>query len=113
METLRVVQKLGKASAREILVELRDKRQIAYTTVNTVLDRLYRRGLVKRSKAQGKGGMRYVYSPATSAYLRRNVVPQALKALVGAFGPSVVSAIYEGLEQLSTDDDKSDSRTRK
>jgi predicted transcriptional regulator len=114
VETLRVIQKLGKASARDVLMELRSKKQIAYTTVNTVLDRLYRRGLVKRSKAPGKGGMKYLYSPATSAYLRTNIVPQALDALVSAFGPSIVSAIYEGLERISTEEnDKSEKSIRR
>lgn len=113
VETLRVIQKLGKASARDVLIEIRGKKQVAYTTVNTVLDRLYRSGLVKRSKSPGRGGMKYIYSPATSAYLRTNIIPQALNTLVSAFGPSVVSAIYEGLEHISTEEgDKSEKRIR-
>lgn len=114
METLRVLQKLRKASARDVLMELRGKKQIAYTTVNTVLDRLYRRGLVKRTKVPSRGGKKYLYSPATSAYLRNHIVPQALNTLVSAFGPSVISAIYEGLEHISNEeDDKLVKRSRK
>jgi len=100
-EILRVLNRLGKASAGEILMELGD-RGIAYTTVNTVLDRLFRRGLVTRSKTPGRGGVKYVYSPASNAYLRTNIIPEALNALVRAFGPTVVPAIYEGLENIST-----------
>jgi len=100
-EILRVLNRLGKASAGEILMELGD-RGTAYTTVNTVLDRLFRRGLVTRSKTPGRGGVKYVYSPASNAYLRTNIIPEALNALVRAFGPTVVPAIYEGLENIST-----------
>jgi len=99
-EILRVLNRLGKASAGEILMELGD-RGTAYTTVNTVLDRLFRRGLVTRSKTPGRGGVKYVYSPASNAYLRTNIIPEALNALVRAFGPTVVPAIYEGLENIS------------
>jgi BlaI family penicillinase repressor len=114
VETLHALQKLGKASTRDVLMELRGKKQIAYTTVNTVLDRLYRRGLVKRSKAPGRGGKKYIYSPATRAYLRSNIVPQALNTLVSAFGPSVISAIHEGLEDISKEEnEKSENRVRR
>lgn len=100
-QILRVLNELGRASAGDILKEL-DNREMAYTTVNTVLDRLFRRGLITRSKTPGRGGVKYVYSPASNAYLRTNIIPEALNALVRAFGPTVVPAIYEGLENIST-----------
>jgi len=116
-ETLRVLQKLGKGSAADIMKVLSEHRKIAYTTVKTVLDRLYERGVVKRSKAPSRGGMKYIYSPATNAYVRSNIVPNALNSLLKAFGPSVVSAIYEGLENINRQQEggqaKKASRPRK
>ncbi len=84
--------------------EIGTQRKLAYTTVSTVLDRLYRKGLIKRSKVVGRGGVKYLYSYATSANVRANLVQRALNRLVNAFGPSVVPQIYEGLEQLSTEE---------
>jgi predicted transcriptional regulator len=103
-EVLRALQKLGKASAKEVLGEIGTRKAVAYTTVNTVLDRLHRSGLVNRSKAPGPGGMKYLYSPASGSNLRSNMIRESLRGLVSAFGPSVVSAIYEGLEDISKEE---------
>lgn len=47
-------------SVREVLEDLQQEREIAYTTVMTVLDNLHGKRLVKRAK-QGRA---YLYSPA-------------------------------------------------
>jgi BlaI family transcriptional regulator, penicillinase repressor len=101
---LGAIQKLGKASAREIMVEIGAERQVAYTTVSTVLGRLYKKGLVKRSKVSGRGGAKYVYSYAAPAEMRANLVQRALNQLVNAFGPSVVPTIYDSLDRISKED---------
>jgi BlaI family penicillinase repressor len=101
---LGAIQKLGKASAREIMEEIGGKRKIAYTTVSTVLDRLYRKGLVKRSKTASRGGIKYVYSYAAPPEMRNSLVQRALNQLVSAFGPSIVPTIYDSLEQISKEE---------
>ena len=53
-DILGALQKLGKGSARDIMKEIRTQHHLAYTTVSTVLDRLYRKGLVKRSRVVGR-----------------------------------------------------------
>jgi len=95
------LQKLGKASVREIAKDLSARRHVAYTTVSTVLDRLYRKGLVKRAKMLGRGGTRYIYSYSAPEAMRETLVQRALSSLVSAFGPSVVPAIYDNLERIS------------
>ena len=101
---LGAIQKLGKASAREILEEIGSERKIAYTTISTVLDRLYRKGLVKRSKTISRGGTKYVYSYAAPPDMRTSLVQRALNQLVSAFGPSIVPTIYDSLEQISKEE---------
>jgi predicted transcriptional regulator len=103
-EVLGALQKLGKASARDIMKEIESEKQLAYTTVSTVLDRLHKRGLVKRSKIAGRGGEKYVYSSAPSVDMRTSLVQRTLNSLVSAFGPSVVPTIYESLEQISKEE---------
>ena len=100
-EILGALQRLGKASAREILKEIGTQRELAYTTVSTVLDRLYRKGLIRRFRVIGRGGVKYLYSYAPSEDMRANFVRRALDRLVSAFGPSIVPTIYDSLEQLS------------
>ena len=110
-EVLRALQTLGKGSTSDILRELKGRKP-AYTTVNTVLDRLHGSGLVQRSKVPGPGGMKYVYSPATGANVRTKIVTETLHSLVNAFGPSVVSAISDGLKELSEEQAESAKSTR-
>jgi predicted transcriptional regulator len=103
-DVLGAIQKLGKASAREVMEEIGAQRQVAYTTVSTVLDRLHKKGLVKRLKVIGRGGGRYVYSYAAPADMRANLVQRALNQLISAFGPSVVPTIYDSLDQISKEE---------
>ena len=101
---LGALQKLGKASVRQIMQEIGEERKIAYTTVSTVLDRLYRKGLVKRTKTTSRGGAKYIYSYATPPDMRTSFVHRALNQLVNAFGPSIVPTIYDSLEQISKEE---------
>lgn len=103
-EVLGALQRLGKASARDIMKEIGPGKQLAYTTVSTVLDRLHKRGLVKRNKVAGRGGEKYMYSFAPPVDMRTSLVQRTLNSLVSAFGPSVVPTIYESLEQISKED---------
>ena len=102
-EILGAVQKLGKASAREVMKEVSD-RHLAYTTISTVLDRLYQKGMVRRSRVIGRGGMKYLYSSSSSADLRASIVNKALDRLVSAFGPSIVPTIYDSLNEISKEE---------
>ncbi len=49
-------------TVREVLVDLQSERDIAYTTVMTVLDKLYRKGWLRREQA----GRAYRYEPVSS-----------------------------------------------
>lgn len=100
-EILGSLQKLGKASARDVMKEIAPGRRLAYTTVSTVLGRLHKKGLVKRSRVPGRGGLKYIYSYATPVGVRANLVERTLNSLIDAFGPSVVPAIYDSLEEIS------------
>jgi predicted transcriptional regulator len=100
-EILGVVQRLGKASAREVMNEIEGRRHVAYTTVGTVLDRLYRKGLLRRTKIVGRGGAKYLYYPTPSEDIQTNLVQRALNQLVSAFGPSIVPTIYDNLDRIS------------
>ncbi len=100
-DVLYVLKKLGKASARQVLVELRKGKEMAYTTVSTTLDRLYRKGLLGRETAVGKGGTRYLYTYPENPSLQKEIVAKTVDKLVNAFGSSVVSTIYERLTEVS------------
>lgn len=52
----------GAVSVRQILEDLNQERDLAYTTVMTVLDNLHRKGLVTRTQS----GRAYLYVPVRS-----------------------------------------------
>lgn len=52
----------GPRSVRDVMEELQRERTIAYTTVMTVMERLFRKSMLTRSE----DGRAYLYSPASS-----------------------------------------------
>lgn len=59
-EVMLVIWELGKANVRQVLRTLRRKKKFAYTTIMTVMNRLYRKKFLKREKM----GKAYYYFPA-------------------------------------------------
>src|SRR4030095_9578911 len=59
LQCLKALWVLGEGNVREVREYLLAERNLAYTTVMTVLDRLVRRGGVQRRKA----GRSFIYSP--------------------------------------------------
>lgn len=102
-EVLGAVQLLGKATARQVMEKV-GRRHLAYTTVSTVLDRLYKKGMVARTRVVGRGGRKYLYQTASSPALRLSIVNMALDRLVNAFGPSIVPTIYDSLDKISKEE---------
>lgn len=92
-----IVWQCKNCSVREIVKTLQKKRFIAYTTVATVLRRLFVKGLVKR-KSQKNG---YWYYPKISknSYVK-SLSKTFLKTLVNSFGDIAVSSFAESIESL-------------
>ncbi len=80
---LNMLWRLGEGTVRQVRDALACERQLAYTTVLTVLDRLARKGLVERRLV----GRRHVYRPTlTRDEARRAAVRDLLQ---GYFGGSL------------------------
>lgn len=103
-DVLKTVKNLGDASAGDVTEALKASKGLAYTTVSTTLDRLYRKGLVARESVAGRTGQKYVYSFPGNPNLERQVVNRVVDKLVSAFGPSVASAIYDRLSEVSPEE---------
>ncbi len=69
---------LGEGSVRDVLGRVDESRNLAYTTVMTVLDKMRRKGLLKHRK-QGKA---FLYSPAVG---RRDVLAAALDDMIDTY----------------------------
>jgi len=78
LECLKVLWKLGEGSVKDVRLGLTVNRNLAYTTVMTVLDRLARKGGVARRKS----GRSFVYAPVLSKDGLRRL---AIQDLVDSF----------------------------
>ena len=79
-------------TVNEVEERLRDKREIAHTTVLTTLDRMHRKGYLTREK-QGKA---FVYAPVyTREEFDRGVVQEVLCSLLGQFTEPALSAFID------------------
>jgi len=96
-------------SVREVHLALNQERELAYTTVMTVLDRLAKKGLVRRERGEGRA---YLYLPDRS---RDELVAEvmhtalegdardrtaALVAFVNRVSPEEATAMREALARL-------------
>jgi predicted transcriptional regulator len=90
-ELLDTVWRLGPASVRDVLAAV--EHAVAYTTAMTVLDRLYKKGILDRERV----GRAYVYSAAASSeQLQSSLVMGLLQRLLG-HGPQAASPVLSNL----------------
>lgn len=78
LECLKALWKLGEASVKDVRGELAPGRNLAYTTVMTLLERLARKGAATRRKE----GRMFIYAPGLAHdHLRRLAVQELAASL--------------------------------
>jgi predicted transcriptional regulator len=110
-EVLGALRELKEAPAREVRRSLeRHGIRLAYTTVATILSRLFEKGLVRRRRETCRGGERYVYRPADveQKYLRN-----LLRGVVAMFGPAGVVHLNEEIAKLNPSEERELRRRRR
>ncbi len=103
-EVLLALRELEEAPAAGVRRSLERRGvRLAYTTVATILSRLYTKGLVRRRREACQGGARYVYRPAEveQKYLRN-----ILRGVVAMFGPAGVVHLNEEIAKLDPTEER-------
>lgn len=103
-EVMKIIwQSKGPISVRTVTHNLQKKRQIAYTTVMTIMGRLTEKGILKRTEL----GKAYIYHPIYSKerFLAR-VSRQIIKNFVSNFGESAIAHFAQEVEKLTPDKQK-------
>jgi BlaI family transcriptional regulator, penicillinase repressor len=90
LECLKALWKLGEGNVKDVRRELIASRNLAYTTVMTVLDRLARKGCVTRRKV----GRSFLYSPVLN---RESLRRLAIRDLVDHFFEGSENALLDYL----------------
>lgn len=99
-QVMDIVWDKDECSARDVLTELKPEKKFAYTTIATVLQRLYDKGLVKR--IESKGG--YLYSPKlTRKSYSRNIAQSFLSKFIDSFGDTAIASFAESVDELPAD----------
>ncbi len=100
-KVMNVVWQLQKASVRDVLNELNKKEKFAYTTIMTIMDRLYKKGLLKREKK----GIGYIYYPVISKEeFEKKTAEKVITELIES-NPELTLAAFKGaVEKLSPEE---------
>lgn len=109
-DIMKTVWTIESGDVKTIHRHLNKERKAAVTTVATVLDRLYAKGLVERELVK-EGGVHYVYSPSmTRSQFDSTVVRNVLRGLFESFGESAVSYL---IRSAGIEDDETAEKLRK
>ena len=77
---------------RDIYGRLKNRRKVALSSVAVILDRLHDKNVVTRTSETGRGGVRYIYSPAhTKQGFEKSIVATTVDKLIQQFGPTAVT----------------------
>ena len=101
---MKVLWKLGSGTVADVRDALMAERELAYTTVLTLLDRLAGKGAVRRKKR----GRSYVYRPALS---RETALESALERLADDFFGGSRDRLVAYLQGESASDGQGRQRT--
>lgn len=87
-----VVWRRFPVSARDVCDSLKGARERAYTTINTTMDRLHRKGLLRREKE----GLAWVYSPTMSEHeYKKSLADGLADKLLAEHGEVGIMAVVE------------------
>jgi len=94
LEILQILWRLEEASVREVMEALPEKRRPAYTTVQTIVQRLEAKCAVRRTRKIGNALMFEPIVTRASAY--RRVVDELLSLFGGSAQPVVAHLLESG-----------------
>jgi predicted transcriptional regulator len=96
-DIMEIVWKLERASVREVLTALTKRRHVAYTTVMTVMARLYDKGILKRELHESGA---YMYTPHKSKEeFLEDASKTFIEALIQECGEIAVAQFFDVLER--------------
>jgi predicted transcriptional regulator len=100
LEVMKALWELGRASIKELQESLPEPKRVAYTTVQTIVYRLEKKGAVERA---GKAGNAHVFEPLVKRQAaHRRLIDELLNLFGGSARPLMAHLAESG--KLSLDD---------
>jgi BlaI family penicillinase repressor len=102
LEIMNVLWERGEASVADVRAALKPDRDLAHTTVSTLLSRLEKKGIVQHRP----DGRLYMYSPAVAAARVQRGVMRGLSGMLDRlFGGDLTHAVSHLLSKSDIDED--------
>jgi len=95
-EIMEVLWKQGQSCVRNVLLELQKKRKIAYTTVMTVMSRLYEKRILKR-KMDKSGAFIYMPVKDKKSFLKSSS-EKMIRGFLQEYGDVAVAQFFDIIE---------------
>ncbi|SRR5258708_14391679 len=96
-QVMNIVWDVKSVSVRNVLNTLLPKRKLAYTTVATILERLYKKGLLKKKQE----GLSWIYTPKVSQEsYSKNMARSFIDNFFKSFGDNAIASFAETIETL-------------
>lgn len=96
-ETMEIIWRLGECTVRDVIKARESKKILAYTTIGTIVDRLYAKKFLQRVQK----GKRYVYIPQVSKEaFSKQVASNFLQRYMKNFGDIAIASFAESIEDL-------------
>lgn len=84
-------------TARDVLTKLETEKKLAYTTVATMLQRLYDKGLLNRKEEKSV----HIYSPKISKEKYSKGIAQTfLKKFINSYGDTAIASFADSVDKL-------------
>lgn len=92
-----IVWESKNCSARDVLIELEKDKKLAYTTVATILQRLFDKGFLSRKESTAG----HIYSPKVSKEkYTKNIARIFLKKFINSFGNTAIASFADSIDKL-------------
>ncbi len=92
-----IVWEQKNCSTRDVLTKIERDKKLAYTTVSTILQRLYDKGFLTREESRAG----HIYSPKLSRENYTKKVAKAfLKNFISSFGDTAIASFADSIDKL-------------
>ena len=99
-EVMNIVWELKECSIRDVVEKLNQEKKLAYTTVSTLLQRLFEKGLVNRNSHSTV----LSYTPKVSKELYgKKMAKSFIQAFMSSFGEAAIVSFAESIDKLPKD----------
>jgi len=102
-EVMNIVWGCGYCSVRDVLKKISRKKKLAYTTVATILSRLYQKGLVLKETHDSR---LYYFPKISKVDYGKSAARSFMRQFFSSFGDSAVASFAQSIERLPKDKKK-------